>query len=57
MSKDPAKGYVDEHGRAHTVQDLYVGDSAVFPVGGYANPFLTTVAWALRLADTIADRY
>ncbi len=57
MSTDPKRGVVDPAGEAHTVRDLYVGDTAVFPVGGYANPFLTTVAWSLRLADTIASRY
>lgn len=57
MSTDPAKGVVDPEGRAHTVRDLYVADSSVFPAGGYANPLLTTVAWALRSADMIAKRY
>jgi choline dehydrogenase-like flavoprotein len=57
MSSDPMTGVVDANGQAHTVEDLYVADSAVFPVGGYANPFLTTVAWALRLAETVAKRY
>ncbi len=57
MAIDPAKGVVDADGKAHTVRDLYVADSGVFPVSGYANPLLTTVAWALRLADTVAKRY
>ncbi len=57
MSNDPKTGVVDATGQAHTVRDLYVADSGVFPVAGYANPFLTTVAWALRLADTVAARY
>ena len=57
MSTDPQTGVVDTDGQAHTVRDLYIADSAVFPVGGYANPFLTGVAWALRLADVVARRY
>ena len=57
MSTDPAKGVVDPDGLAHTVRDLYVVDSAVFPVSGYANPLLTTVAWALRVAETVAKKY
>lgn len=57
MSTDPTRGVVDATGRAHTVQDLYVADSSVFPTGGYANPLLTTVAWAVRVADTIGQQY
>ncbi|MCP4307087.1 MAG: GMC family oxidoreductase [bacterium] len=57
MSTDPTRGVVDPDGKAHTVQDLYVADSSVFPTGGYANPLLTTVAWACRVADTIGQRY
>ncbi|MDJ0664654.1 MAG: GMC family oxidoreductase [Acidimicrobiia bacterium] len=57
ISTDPKKGVVDAKGEAHTVKDLYVADSAVFPTGGYANPLLTVVAWALRVADTVGRRY
>jgi choline dehydrogenase-like flavoprotein len=51
MSGDPATGVVNEHGRVHDLDNLYVADSAVFPTGGYANPLLTIVALALRSAD------
>ncbi len=57
MSTDPTKGVVDPNGRVHTVQDLYIADASVFPVGGYANPLLTLVAWSLRLADHVGSRY
>ncbi len=51
MSESPTTGVVDARGRVHTVSNLYVGDGSVFPTGGFANPALTVVALALRLAD------
>ena len=49
MANDPRHGVVDSNCRVHSVHGLYVGDSAVFPVSGFANPLLTTVAVARRL--------
>ena len=51
MHRDPRHGVVDEHGRLHAAANLFVAGSSVFPTGGYANPTLTVVALALRLAD------
>ena len=51
MSASPEDGIVDLHSRLHSVNNLYIAGSAVFPTGGYANPTLTIVALALRLAD------
>lgn len=53
MHDDPRRGVVDRDGRVHGVDNLFVGGSAVFPSGGYANPTLTIVALSLRLADRI----
>jgi choline dehydrogenase-like flavoprotein len=51
MAGSPRRGVVDEHGRVHDVDNLYVAGSSVFPTGGYANPTLTILALSLRLAD------
>ncbi|WP_165640117.1 FAD-dependent oxidoreductase [Klenkia brasiliensis] len=56
MSVDPAQGVVDPDLRVHGVEGLYVASSSVFPIAGYANPTLTIVALALRLAAHLADR-
>ena len=51
MADDPREGVVDALGRVHGIDNLYVAGSSVFPTGGFANPTLTIVALALRLAD------
>jgi choline dehydrogenase-like flavoprotein len=54
MARDRADGVVDEHCRVHGVDGLHVASASVFPTGGYANPTLSVVALALRLADRLA---
>jgi hypothetical protein len=51
MHTNPALGVVDQNARVHSTANLYIAGSAVFPTGGYANPTLTLVALAIRLAD------
>jgi choline dehydrogenase-like flavoprotein len=53
MSDDPKRGVVDRHCRVHGVANLHVAGSAVFPTTGSANPTLSLVALALRLADRL----
>ncbi len=55
MHQDPAQGVVDENCRLHGVSNLYVAGSSVFPVAGAANPTMTIVALALRLADRLKE--
>lgn len=56
MHRDPNRGVVDERCRVHGIGNLYVAGSAVFPTTGFANPTLTIVALALRLADDLRRR-
>ena len=54
MSDSPRTGVVDAQCRVHGVSNLYIAGSSVFPGAGFANPTLTIVALALRLADELA---
>lgn len=56
MSIDPQQGVVDPDCRVHSIANLYVCGSSVFPRGGNANPTLLIVALALRLADHLKAR-
>jgi choline dehydrogenase-like flavoprotein len=51
MAADARLGVVDENCRVHEAENLYVAGSSVFPTAGFANPTLTIVALAIRLAD------
>jgi hypothetical protein len=51
MAADPRRGVVDQDCRVHGVENLYIAGSSVFPTGGFANPTLTIVELALRLAQ------
>jgi choline dehydrogenase-like flavoprotein len=56
MSLEPRRGVVDTECKVHGVTNLYVAGSSVFPSAGYANPTLTIVALALRLATYLETR-
>jgi choline dehydrogenase-like flavoprotein len=51
MHADPKHGVVDGDCRVHSVANLYLAGSSVFPTGGFVNPTLTIIALAIRLAD------
>jgi choline dehydrogenase-like flavoprotein len=50
MGSDPRKSVVDADCRIHGLRNLYVAGGAVFPTSSQANPTLTIVALAMRLA-------
>jgi len=51
MGRDPRSSVTDADGRVHGVENLFVAGAALFPTSGQANPTLTIVALALRMAD------
>ena len=51
MSKDPKFGVVDPDCRVHSLANLYIAGSSVFPTGGGINPTLTVVMQSLRLGQ------
>jgi choline dehydrogenase-like flavoprotein len=53
MGVGASDSVVDSQCRVHGYANLHVAGSSVFPTGGYANPTLTIVALALRLADAL----
>ncbi|MEP6547773.1 MAG: GMC family oxidoreductase [Gammaproteobacteria bacterium] len=50
MGTDPRTSVTDADCRVHGIDNLYVAGSATFPTSSQANPTLTIVALALRLA-------
>lgn len=56
MSQDPQDGVVDSDCRVHGVANLYLAGGSVLPTSSHANPTLTIVALALRLADHLTAR-
>ena len=57
MHRDPKRGVTDANCRVHGIQNLFISGSSVFPTSGYANPTLTIVALAVRLAAHLKAIY
>jgi choline dehydrogenase-like flavoprotein len=57
MSDSPSTGVVDKDGRVHGLANLYVCGSSTFPTVGHANPTLTIVALAARLANHLRSHW
>jgi choline dehydrogenase-like flavoprotein len=56
MGTDPESSVVDGDHRAWGVPNLFIADGSVMPTQGSANPALTIMALASRLADRLATR-
>lgn len=55
MGDDPAGSVVDQFGRAHDVENLYVVDGSLFVTSGGVNPTSTICALALRCAERMIE--
>jgi choline dehydrogenase-like flavoprotein len=51
MGSEPRDSVVDVNCRVHGIGNLFVASSATFPTSSQANPTLTGIAFALRLAQ------
>ncbi len=56
MHGDPTRGVVDEDGRCHDLENLYIADTGIFPQCPSVNPMFTGMALARRQALTLSDR-
>jgi choline dehydrogenase-like flavoprotein len=56
MGNDIRTSVVDANCKVHSVENLFIAGSAVFPTSSQANPTLTIIALSLRLADHLARR-
>lgn len=54
MGTDPQRSVVDDEGRCHEVDNLFVADSSVFVTSSVCNPTATAQALALRTAAAVA---
>jgi choline dehydrogenase-like flavoprotein len=57
MADDARAGVVDRNCEVHGIFGLYIAGSSVFPTAGHCNPTQMIVALALRLADTLKERF
>ena len=53
MGSDPERSVVDSDHRAWEVPNLFIADGSVMPTQGSANPALTIMALASRLAERL----
>jgi choline dehydrogenase-like flavoprotein len=56
MAEAEEQGVVDVNARLFGVDNVYLAGASIFPTGGMANPTLTLIALALRLADHLSSR-
>ena len=56
FGSDPTSSVLDEHCKAHELDNLYVVDTSFFPSIGAVNPALTAMANAIRVGEHLLER-
>ena len=54
MHGDPKRGVVDEYGKCHDFENLWITDTGIFPSCPSVNPMWTVMALAHRAAGRLA---
>lgn len=57
MGTDPKSSVVDEYGRVHDMENLFITDGSVMPSNLGVNPQVSIMAFATRTADHIHEKY
>jgi choline dehydrogenase-like flavoprotein len=57
MSEHVDSGVVDINCKVHSINNLYVAGSSVFPTSSHANPTLMIIALSLRLAEHLKSNF
>jgi choline dehydrogenase-like flavoprotein len=57
MAADPRQGVVDVNCRVHTLNNLFVAGSSVFPTAGNHSPTFTILALTARLAEHVVGEF
>jgi len=53
MGLDPKTSVVNQHGQAHSIDNLFIVDSSVFVTSGAVNPVATAQALTLKICDEL----
>ena len=57
MGKDPKSSVVNEFGKSHDINNLFIVDGSIFPTSGGVNPASTIQSLALYISEKIIARY
>ncbi len=55
MGNDPETSVVDQFGRTHDIDNLFICDGSIMPTQGSVNPGLTIMALAARIGDYLVN--